>query len=344
MPRPHHGAARADVLLQHGVVGRLAEGAEGIVGRSIAHGIVRALIAVGRVHHIIGVAHAEDVRALRPAAVGLVSRHRLTLPLRLHIAELHGRLQQQLRLADDAAEVGLQFYAIHPALLNLAVSAVGTHLLRQLAVNGMLVAAAREVEVGASRGIVKQHVGVDDGIGRVEHRTVHQVAERPCRAVADGHANAEHLKVALGIVAFVGAVEEIVLAVPLIDLGRPEAVEIPLLGRAALVDLSARLPLAQVVANESLEAVAQRGAIHIIAAVRGMQDKGVAQFHIQRVRAVPLAAATTGRQTTRHGHRRQRHKQASHEAHRTIRFHRYYLCFNNCGTKVRVSERKTKFI
>ena len=278
MTRAHDGASLAHILLEHGVVGCLREGAQGALGRRVAHGVILAGIGVGTIHYIICISLAEEVAALGPPAVHLAVGGAAALPFGLCVVQAGGRCQKQARLANDAAEVGFHLYTIDPAFLDGLEAAYGAQRVGNLALHRMLVAAAAEIEVAASVGIVEIDVCVDDGIVGVEDGAVHQVHEGTCGAVAHGYAYLEVLHLVGGVLAIVGAEEHIVASVALIDLGGPEAVLVPLSLAAALIDLAAGFPRQEVVADEGLEAILQRGAVHIVASVAGMEQVGVAEL------------------------------------------------------------------
>ena len=148
----------------------------------------------------------------------------------------------------------------------------------------MFVAATAEVEIAFAVFVVEIDISIDDGILRVEDGAIVEVGEGTCRRVTDGNTNLEVLTLVSRVLAVVGAEEEVVLAIAFIDLGSPEAVKIPLCGVSALVDLSAGIPLNQVIADESLEAITQRSAVHVVAPVACMKQEGIAQLEGNRVR------------------------------------------------------------
>ena len=87
----HNLAALAYVLLQHRIVFSLREGAERIVGSGITYGIVLSAIVVCAIHYIICVALAEQIAALRPAAVHLAMRRTAALPFALAVRQFRRR-------------------------------------------------------------------------------------------------------------------------------------------------------------------------------------------------------------------------------------------------------------
>ena len=147
----------------------------------------------------------------------------------------------------------------------------------------MLIAAAAEIEIAATMGVVKQHIGIDNGIIGREDGTVHQVHEGTFRSLAHRHTYLEVLSFVSGIVSPVGAEEHIVFPIALVYLRCPEAILAPLVAITAVIYLSAGFPVDEVVTHESLKTISQGSAIHVISAVGGMQEKWVAQLHGQGI-------------------------------------------------------------
>ena len=206
------------------------------------------------------------------------------LPFALLVFKFCRRTEQQHGLSDDAAEVGLQLDAIDPALLYLLEVAGLAQTVGYLTLHSMLIAATTEVEVALVGLVVEVNVGIDDGIGWIEDRTVVEVLEGACRRIADGHANLEVLAFVRRVLPVVGTIEEIVLATTLVNLRSPEAIEVPLVWRTTFIHLSARVPVDEVVAHKGFEAVAQRSAVHVVTPVAGMQQEGVAELQWDGVR------------------------------------------------------------
>ena len=106
----------------------------------------------------------------------------------------------------------------------------------------------------------------------------------PGRRITDGDAYLEVLSFVRRVLFVVGTIEEIELPLSLIDLRCPEAIDIPLQGVAAAIHLSAGIPVDEVVAHKGFEAVGQRGSVHIVTSVAGMEQVGVAELQRDWVR------------------------------------------------------------
>lgn len=206
---------------------------------------------------------------------------RLSHPVCGSEADCGGR-QQSDRLANDAAEIGLHLHTVHPALLDLVEKPLVARPRRKLAFDGMLVTAARIIEIHPAV-IVPQYVGVDHRIAGIEHRTVIQVGKGTRRRIGNRHPDAERFEVAVRVMPPVGTEKQVIAAVAFIHFGRPEAVGSPCRG-IAVVDDIALLPGNEVVrdADAKTPDVAARS-VHIEFSVSGVEDERVAERNVERI-------------------------------------------------------------
>ena len=283
MARSGHRSAGSGIALQYGVVVGLAEGPERRIRSRITHGIIRPAEEVGRIHHVIDAVVLQQERPLGPPAVDLPGGDRTALPLGLRVVHAHGRPQHQHRLALHAREVGFQFHAVDPALLDAVEHSLFAGPVGHLALHGMLVAAARKVEVAAPV-VIEEDIGVDHRVSGVEERAVGDLDEGAGRRIGGGDADPEILQCTGRILAPVGAEEHVVTPVAFVNLRGPEVRHGPRFGGIAAVNGPGVLPSGQVVGDVASETVAHAaGAIHVVAPVGREQYVGVAQLHVQRI-------------------------------------------------------------
>ena len=244
------GAGHLCAALQNRVFGCFCVGAKRGVSRSVANGVVRPCKEIAGVGHVVFSVVLQEIRTLVPAAA--CGGSAAPLPLLL-------RAQQQHRFADNTGKIGLQLHAVDPAFFK--------------AVHIVLIAAAGIVKVVPP--ILGVNVGIDDGIPWVKNRLVGHIGERPGRVICHGDADSEVFQCTGRVFFPVGTVKQVVFAVYLIALGRPEATHAPAGG--ILADgCAASLPVHQIIGHMDRDAATVlASAVKVVPSIDSTQDKWI---------------------------------------------------------------------
>ena len=170
-----------------------------------------------------------------------------------------GKLKELRRILERMGKIGLQLHAVDPAFFK--------------AVHIVLIAAAGIVKVVPP--ILGVNVGIDDRIPRVKNRLVGHIGERPGRVICHGDADSEVFQCTGRVFFPVGTVKQVVFAVYLIALRRPEATHAPAGG--ILADgCAASLPVHQIIGHmDRDDATVLASAVKVVPPIDSTQDKWI---------------------------------------------------------------------
>ena len=222
-------AHRSDVLrilLKNGIVRRFRIGSERLLRRRVPDRVPVAAEEIRGIRDIVRVAKFKERRPFRPAAVDFARGYRPAFPFGLLIVELNGRANEERRLPDASGEVLFELDSVRPALFDLVVFLFAAALFREFRFDRVLIAAARERQIGRSV-VVNKEIRVDNRPPGIENRLVFEQLERPAGRIRDRDADIEFLGLRPRVRGVLRAEKEIIFPVDFISLGRPKRVARP---------------------------------------------------------------------------------------------------------------------